>query len=30
MTKEIKDYQEFLIQRRKLIAEKIKNYYFTL
>jgi hypothetical protein len=30
MTMEIEDYQEFLIQRRKLIAEKIKNYYFTL
>lgn len=30
ITMEIDDYQEFLIQRRKLIAEKIKNYYFKL
>nr|WP_315161128.1 DUF262 domain-containing protein [uncultured Flavobacterium sp.] len=30
MNMEIGDYQEFLIQRRKLMAQKIKNYYFTL
>jgi hypothetical protein len=30
MTMEIEDYQEFLIQRRKFMAQKIKNYYFTL
>ncbi|MDR1602001.1 MAG: hypothetical protein LBS42_06185 [Tannerella sp.] len=27
---ELKDYQEFLAMRRKLMAEKIKGYYFTL
>jgi hypothetical protein len=30
MNMEIEDYQEFLIQRRKLMAQKIKQYYFTL
>ncbi|SEA94904.1 Protein of unknown function DUF262 [Flavobacterium gillisiae] len=30
MNMEIEDYQDFLIQRRKLMAQKIKNYYFTL
>lgn len=30
MNMEIEDYPEFLIQRRKLMAQKIKNYYFNL
>jgi hypothetical protein len=30
MNMEIEDYQEFLIQRRKLMAQKIKEYYFSL
>ena len=27
---EIDNYEEFLNQRRKLMADKIKNYYFSL
>jgi len=27
---DLQDYQEFLAIRRKLMAEKIKKYYFTL
>lgn len=30
MTMDIDDYAEFLILRRKLMAQKIKQYYFTL
>lgn len=30
MNMEIDDYHEFLVLRRKLMAQKIKNYYFTL
>ena len=30
MEMELQDYQEFLAMRRKLMAGKIKEYYFTL
>lgn len=30
ITSEFVDYDNFLLQRRKLMAEKIKNYYFSL
>lgn len=30
MEMDIIDYQKFLIERRKLMAQKIKNYYFSL
>jgi hypothetical protein len=26
----IEDYQEFLVMRRKLMSQKIKEYYFSL
>jgi hypothetical protein len=26
----VDDYDEFLVERRMLMAEKIKNYYFSL
>ena len=29
-TMTIEDYDEFLVERRKLMAEKIKNYYYSL
>ena len=29
-TMEANDYEQFLVERRKLMAEKIKNYYYSL
>ena len=30
MTMGLEDYQDFLVMRRKLMAQKIKDYYFSL